>query len=80
MLDIKIIYKAEGAGTTDSSDMRRETTMECCMGGTGTMIRRVSYRWLTTQLTPRQDSMQRENMSLSLLIDDIYDNDRVFSI
>ena len=80
MQDIKIIYKGDAAGTTDSSDMRRETTMECCMGGTGTMIRRVSYRWLTTQLTPRQASMQRGNMYLSLLIDDIYDNDRVFSI
>ena len=80
MLDIRIIYKADTAGTTDSSDMRRETTMECCMGGTGTMIRRVSYRWLTTQLTPRQASMQRGNMYLSLLIDDLYENDRVFSI
>ena len=80
MQDIKIIYKGDAAGTTDSSDMRRETTMEYCMGGMGTMIRRVSYRWSTIQLTPRQASMQRENMCLSLPIDKAQDDSRVFRI
>ena len=54
--------------------------MESCMEGTGTMIRRASYRLLTTQLIPRLASMQRVNMFLSLPIDDAYDKDRVFSI